>query len=63
MKIINLLKKSEAIIVRELHHFHGRFDSVIDLHAKLIEELKEQVPNSVTFNVAYFEGQQHPKSG
>ena len=60
VKIIEPLKKSE-VIVRELHHFHGRFESVITLCAKLIEELKEQVPNSVTFNVGYFEGQQHSK--
>ena len=60
MKIINPQKKSD-VIVRQLHHFHGKFDSVISLRAKLIEELKEQVPNSVSFNVGYFEGQQHCK--
>ena len=31
------------------------------LRAKLIEELKEQVPNSMTFNVGYFEGRKHSK--
>ena len=29
------------------------------LRAKLIEELKEHVPNSMTFNVGYFEGRKH----
>ena len=49
------------MVVRQLHHFHERFDSVITLRAKLIEELKKHVPDSVTFNVGYFEGQQHSK--
>ena len=31
------------------------------LHAKLIGELKEQVLNSMTFNVGYFEGRKHAK--
>ena len=31
------------------------------LHAKLIEEFKENVPDSFTFNVGYFEGQRHAK--
>ncbi len=31
------------------------------MRAKLIEEFNEQVPNSVSFNVGYFEGQQHSK--
>ena len=61
MKIVNPKKKSD-IIVRQLHHFHSRFESVISLRAKLVEEFKEQVPNSLTFNVGYFEGQQHSKS-
>lgn len=29
--------------------------------AKLVQELKEQVPNSFTFNIGYFEGQRHAK--
>lgn len=31
------------------------------LHVKLIEEFKEQVPDSVTFEVGYYEGQKHAK--
>ncbi len=49
------------MVVRHLHHFKAKFDSVVTLHAKLKEEFKEQVPNSVTFNVGYFEGQRHAK--
>ena len=60
VKITNPQRKSE-VIVRQLHHFHTRFESVITLHAKLIEEFKEQVPNSLNFNVGYFEGPSHSK--
>ena len=34
---------------------------MIALRTKLFEELKEQVPDSLTFNVGYFEGQRHSK--
>ena len=60
VKIINPQKKSD-VIVRQLHHFQSRFESVLSLHIKLIEEFKDQVPDSVTFGVGYYEGQQHSK--
>ena len=44
-----------------MHRFKAEFESVVMLHAKLIEEFKEQVPNSVTFNIGYYEGQRHAK--
>ena len=31
------------------------------LRAKIVEEFKEQVPNSSTFNIGYYEGSQHSK--
>ena len=49
------------IVVRELHNFRGRFHSVC-LRARLIEELMEQVPDSITFSVGYFEGAHHRKA-
>ena len=61
VKIINPRKKSD-IIVPQLHHMHSKFESVIACIAtKLIEEFEQQVPNSVSFNVGYCEGQQHCK--
>lgn len=36
------------MVVRQLHNFSEKFHSVVDLHAKLIEELTEQVPDSLT---------------
>ena len=47
--------------MRYMHHFCSKFESVITLRTKLAEQFKEQVPNSVTFNVGCFEGQQHAK--
>ena len=61
VKIINPKKKND-IVVRELHNFRGRFHSVVDLCARLIEELMEQVPDSMTFSVRYFEGAHHRKA-
>ena len=36
-------------MMRELHHFQSKFDSVLTLRAKLIEEFKQNVPDSMTF--------------
>lgn len=60
VKIVNPLKKSD-VVVRLLHNFQSRFSSVIALRTKLIEEFKEMVPTTLTFNVGYFEGQKHSK--
>jgi len=61
VKITNPQRKSE-VIMRQLHHFRGKFESVISLRAKLIESSRSKcLYNSVTFNVGYFEGQSHSK--
>lgn len=60
MKIINPVKKSD-FVTRHLHHFHGKFNTVISLYTKLIEEFKDQVPNNLTFAIGYLEGQKHSK--
>ena len=60
MKIINPSRKSD-VIVRQLHDYYSRFESVVGIRAKLIERFKDQVPNSISFDVGYFEGQQHSK--
>ena len=46
-------------MVRELHHFSSKF--VISLRAKLVEELRDDVPDSMSFKVGYYEGQKHTK--
>lgn len=60
MKIVNPLKKSDTVM-RYLHHYNRKFESVIALRTKLVEQLKDQVPDSLTFNIGYFEGHQHSK--
>ena len=60
MKIINPQKESD-VLMRQLHHFSSRFESLLALRVKLIEEFKEHVPSTVVFNVGYFEGPQHSK--
>ena len=54
-------KKKNSFVVHDVHQFHGRFSSVIDLKAKQMEEFQEQVPETVSFNVGYFEGHQSAK--
>ena len=57
MRIINPAKKSE-VIVRQLNKFNAKFESVT---AKLTEEFKEQVPNTIDFSFGYCEGSQQAK--
>ena len=37
------------------------FESVTALRVKLIESFRENVPNTIDFNVGYFEGSQQAK--
>ena len=60
VKIINPRKKSETVL-RHLHNVQTRFESVLVLRAKLVEILGEYVPRTLTFDVGYYEGQQHSK--
>lgn len=60
VKIINPNKKSD-VSVRHLHECSTKFESVMALRIKLIESFKESVPNTVDFNVGYYEGSQQAK--
>jgi len=57
VKIVNPAKKTD-FICRELHHFNSRFESVTAIRMKLIDEFQQQVPNSVSFSIGYFERRQ-----
>ena len=57
---MNPAKKTDFIF-RELHHFNSRFESVTAIRMKLIDEFQQQVPNSVSFSVGYFERRQQAK--
>ena len=50
-------------MVRQLHNLRGRFRSVVDLCAKLIEELMDQVPDSMTFSSVILKEHITQKSG
>ncbi len=54
VRIINPEKPSQ-FITRLLHHFHGRFTSTTALKIHLMEKLGEHVPDTVQFNIGYFE--------
>ena len=49
------------MVVRDLRQFHGLFRSVVDLRVKLVEEFKDQVPETLNFSVGYFVGKQSTK--
>ena len=51
IKIINPTKKD--VVVRDLRQFHGQ--------VKLMEEFKDQVPETINFSVGYFVGRQSTK--
>ena len=60
VKIINPHKKSE-VIVRQLNKFTSKFESVLDIRLKLIDECSEHVPNTVDYNVGFYEGSKQTK--
>lgn len=60
VKIINPVRKSD-VIVRHLNDCSVKFESVTALRVKLIESFRESVPNTIDFNVGYFEGSQQAK--
>lgn len=60
VRIINPAKKSD-VIVRQLNGFSSKFASVNALRLQLIESFSDQVPNTVTFNVGYYDGSQQAK--
>ena len=41
--------------------FQGRFTSITDLKVRIMDEFKDQVPQSTAFSVGYFEGRQSTK--
>ena len=49
------------MICRHLHGCDIKFESVTAIRVKLIDELGDQVPEKVDFNVGYYEGKQQAK--
>ena len=59
VKIINPSKSD--FIIRTLHHFRGKFDSILALKMKLMESFPNNVPTTTDFQVGYLEGKQSSK--
>ena len=59
VKIINPTKSD--VSVRYLNDCNTKFETVFSMRIKFIEVFQERVPNSVDFNVGYYEGSQQAK--
>ena len=44
-----------------MRNFQGSFNSVTDMKVRIMKEFREQVPQSITFSIGYFEGRQSAK--
>ena len=60
VRIINPSKKSD-IVSQYLNNYSSKFASVNTIRMQLIEEFKDQVPDSLSFQIGYFEGSQQAK--
>ena len=60
VRIINPSKKSD-VVSRYLNKYSSKFTAVNAVRVQLIEEFKDQVPDSLTFQIGYFEGSQQAK--
>ena len=59
VKIFNPTKKRD-FVVRQLHHFNGKFTCIQHVKEILVKEYKSEIPDNMT-NVGYFEGRSHTK--
>ncbi len=48
-------------ITRQLHDFKGKFETVAQMKAQVIRELRDELPKYPTVDVGYFEGRQSSK--
>ena len=60
VKIVSPNKRS-ATVVRYLHNYTCKFESVNGLRVQLMDHFQEQVPATATFDVGYFEGKPQSK--
>ena len=47
--------------MRDLHHFHGKFDSVLGMKMKLMDTFGALLPPTTDFQIGYFSGKQSTK--
>ena len=55
MTILNSFKHNKKAICRHLHQFSDKFSSMINLRIKLLEELGDDLSESIKFDVGYYE--------
>ena len=53
--ILNSVKHNKKAVTRYLHHFSDKFRSVTDLRVRLLEELSDDLPGMIDFDVGYYE--------
>ena len=58
VKIFNPTKKRD-FVVRQLHHFNGKFTCVQHVKEVLLREYKNEIADNA--NLGYFEGRSHTK--
>ena len=59
VKIFNPTIKHD-VVVRQLHHFSGKFACVQHVKEILVREYKSEIPDNMT-NLGHFEGHSHTK--
>ena len=47
--------------MRDLHHFSGKFESIVSLRMKLMDEFGALLPPTTDFQIRYFSGRQSTK--
>ena len=53
--ILNSVKRNKKAVVRYLHQFNDRFRSVTDMRVRLLEELGDDLSDTIKFDVGYYE--------
>ena len=53
--ILNNPKRNKKPITRQLHQFSGHFRSLMDMRVRLLEELGDDLPNTVDFDIGFYE--------
>ncbi len=60
VKVFNPIKRKKPI-TRQLHDFHGKFESIAQMKTQITQELKDALPKDCSVDVGYFEGRQSSK--
>ena len=56
MKILNSDKRNRKPITRHIYRSMQKVTSITELKAQLIDELKDELPNTLDFDIGFFEG-------